>query len=264
MSPPIEGYKPQLDLERKDWPLSKRRLGIYPPWEQGLGGETGDSETDKPLDAEDEGQSEGDEQDVDDTFDDEIGEDDWLDNEELEQELDKEWEPEDELYLPPAPIVQKQLAPVDDRQFSSWWEFVQSAIDESLVGWKGRRSSREVDSEYGRIRGDLPWHGTDTWEEAVDMAVRKGWPDGKKMLEDSLAVVRPKVEPFKSIEMSVAGAYPMVPNYAAGDPECMVIDPGSDIRHARPIIRIDYCNWTHAGVTPKDMMLRGAAVVSLA
>jgi|SRR5215469_829855 len=281
---PIEGYEPNIDLEAKDWPKYKKRIGIYPirkPPRQGDENDRDDNEKDGTNEDEnkDSGEDEGD---FDEDFeDDEVGED------ELEDEFeDGDFEPGDEdenegedgdfedielediggdfeNYQPPVktpeyelgakPEVKKQLPALDKREFPSWKAFVDSALDESLIGWKGRRASRKIDK----------WSGTETWEQTLDL-VKYGWPAGKKMLEDSLAVVRPRPEPYRSIEMSVAGSFPMVPNYCAGDPECMVIDPGADMRQAKPIVRIDFNHWTHAGVTTQDMMLRGAAVVSLA
>jgi hypothetical protein len=44
----------------------------------------------------------------------------------------------------------------------------------------------------------------------------------------------------------------------------MAVDPGADHRTSKPIVRIDYNHWISAHVTVNDMMLRGAAVLSLA
>lgn len=143
-----------------------------------------------------------------------------------------------------------------EKNFASWFDFATTAADDSRLVWRSRMSHRS-DRDGG-------WYGTDTFERAVNMALRTGWPEGRKLLSDSLAVVRPKPEPFRSLEFSVAGAFPSVPMYCAGDPECMVIDPGSDIRHSKPIIKIDYNISVNASVGARALMLRGAAVVSLA
>jgi hypothetical protein len=108
------------------------------------------------------------------------------------------------------------------------------------------------------------WHGTETWEEAVEMALGRGWPEGRRLLSEALVAVSPRPHPYESLEFSVAGAFPAVPNYCAGDPECMVIDPGSTLRNPKPVVTIDYNHWVHAGVSTESMMLRGAAVISLA
>jgi hypothetical protein len=233
------------------WPIWKIKLGIQPD------AEPPPPPPPEPEDSEDEPEEEFEPEE--------------FEPEEDEEDIDDEPDPEgedigDDLFefeLGNLPKVTSQLEPLDNREFQSWHEFVQSAIDDGLYAWKHTRASHATDRDM--IHGsNLPWNGTATWEECVKMATRTGWPEGRQMLEESLAIVRPKPEPYRSIEMSVAGAFPMVPNYCAGDPECMVIDPGSDMRQSNPIIRIDFNNWTHAGVRPEDMMLRGAAVVSLA
>lgn len=158
------------------------------------------------------------------------------------------------------------LDPFDHWDFNSWLEFVNCANDESLYAWS--RTSARRSHENGYVKGppenEMFWRGTETWEDCISMALRTGWPKGRDLLYEALAIVRPRPEPFKSIEMSVAGAFPIVPNYCAGDPECMVMDPGSNLRMTKPIIRIDYNHWIQATTTPQDMILRGAAVLSLA
>lgn len=278
-----------IDLEAKNWPRWKILLGIYPtkPDEGLKPGEPDDDELlEKPQDEDEEGEPEdegeepededvglgvdGDDEELDEyeAGDDEESDDDGYDEDEEGEEEAEQPEPLPQFVLGKQPDYKIQLDPLDNREFQSWHEFVECATDESLYAWKTKmRASHEADSENKRgqlIGTKMPWHGTATWDECVRMATRTGWPEGRKMLEESLAIVRPRPEPFRSIEMSVAGAFPMVPNYCAGDPECMVIDPGADMRHSRPIIRIDFNNWTNAYVKPEDMMLRGAAVVSLA
>jgi hypothetical protein len=147
-------------------------------------------------------------------------------------------------------------APTVLREFDSWDRFVSEAGDETRAAWTSRR--------YSHRNGDGGWAGTPTFADALNMAARTGWPKGRRLLTESLARVSPRPEAFRSIELSIAGAFPMVPVFCAGSPECMVIDPGSDLRHQKPIIRIDYQHNVSANVTPRDMMLRGAAVLSLA
>lgn len=179
---------------------------------------------------------------------------------------------------PLSPKILPGLVPVLDhpdlilREFHDFWSFVEAATDEDLYAWEGRgvrstHSSHHASDKYdyeGQGKGKKPWHGTATWEEAVDMALGRGWPEGRELLSEALIAVAPRPQPYESLEFSVAGAFPAVPNYCAGDPECMVIDPGSTLRNPKPVVTIDYNHWVHAGVSTKAMMLRGAAVVSLA
>lgn len=143
------------------------------------------------------------------------------------------------------------------RHFSSWHEFVTSAADQSLAKWTCERASHE----QGR-GGANSWQGTSTFNEAVDMALYKGWPEGRELLSESLAIVSPRPEPYKSLEYDVAGAFPLVPLYLTGDPAHMVDFPGIHTATS-PVVRIDYSNSVSAYITPKSIMLRGAAVLSL-
>jgi hypothetical protein len=143
------------------------------------------------------------------------------------------------------------------REFDSWHEFVTTANDPQLVQWnESNRASQKPDRES--------WTGTATFADAVDMALRRGWPEGRELLRDSLIAVRPQPKVYESLEFEVAGAFPCVPVYCAGDPAWMISDPGSVVRSAKPIVRIDYNHWVNADVDIKSMMLRGAAIVSLA
>jgi hypothetical protein len=144
------------------------------------------------------------------------------------------------------------------RKFDSWYEFVSCAADESLAKWK-RRASHGTESSYTRHG----WFATSTFDQAVNMALNKGWPEGRKLLSDSLALVTPKPEPFRSEAYDVAGAYPIVQLYIAGDPATMVTSD-NNITASKPVVRIDYCNSAHSAVSAECIMIRGAAVVSLA
>jgi hypothetical protein len=143
------------------------------------------------------------------------------------------------------------------REFDSWSNFVKCVLDQSLRTWKKENCTSHE-------RKDESWFGTKTFDEAVTMAVSTGWPEGRKLLTDSFARVSPRPTYYPTIEFSVAGGYPIVPVYCSGDPSCMAVDPGADHRTSKPIVRIDYNHWISAYVTVNDMMLRGAAVLSLA
>lgn len=143
-----------------------------------------------------------------------------------------------------------------EREFSSWHQFVASAADENLYRWKSHRSSHKRDPG-GR------WYGCETFAQAVDMATRTGWPEGRQMLSDSLAIIPPRPDAYRSIIYDVAGMIPLVPLAIAGDPAAMM-DMGDQAVAAQPIVRIDYNHWINAYITPKAMMNRGAAVLSLA
>lgn len=141
------------------------------------------------------------------------------------------------------------------REFRSWFDFVMCAADDSTPRW-AKLASRRFDTSG--------WAGTTTFKEALDMALRTGWPEGRKLLSDMMVAVAPTPKAYESLVFEVAGAFPCVPVYCAGDPACMMLDPGADLRTSKPIVRIDYSNNALSNVTPESMMLRGAAVLSLA
>lgn len=142
------------------------------------------------------------------------------------------------------------------REFSSWEDFVECAADERLYAWKKICESHNPDQATAGASA--------SFSEAVEMARFRGWPEGRNLLSDLIANITTKSENFEIWAFDVAGMFPIVPAYLSGDPACMIVDPGTDLRTQYPIIRIDYnhgCSWH---VTPKDMMTRGAAVLSLA
>ena len=196
----------------------------------------------------------------------------------LESEVEGEeaLEPEPTWTLPDAPprptllpglVLDPDYPNQIFREFDSFWDFALCATDDSLYAWGPKivyDDSSTCASHDESPHHSAAWSGTDTFVEAADMALRTGWPEGRQLLEDALIEVKRDFDSYNTLEFSVAGAFPMVPNYCAGDPECMVVDPGASLRNQKPIIRIDYNNWIHAGVSTKAMMLRGAAVISLA
>jgi hypothetical protein len=141
------------------------------------------------------------------------------------------------------------------RSFDSWYEFVDSVRDDSLYAWKRHRTSHS--------QGDAAWAGTHNFASAVDLAIGRGWPEGRRMMTDFLALVAPTPEPFASVVYDVGGAVPAVPIFCAGDPACMMDWTNSEIA-TNPIVRLDYCNGGLQKVSASSLMLRGAAVLSLA
>lgn len=233
---------------------------LEPP--PGLGGETDpDDQKQKP-------QAENPDQDE--PFDDDESGGEFEDEEDVEDEVPIGDEPGDESgfeitepenvspQIPGFAVLQGENNAVEYlREFDSWWEFAQAANDTSLVAWN--QSNR-----ISQRPGDEKWTGTASFTDAIDMALRRGWPKGRELLRDSLIAIRPRPKVYESLEFEVAGAFPCVPVYCAGDPAWMIFDPGASIRSAKPIVRIDYNHWVHASVDINSMMLRGAAIVSLA
>lgn len=64
------------------------------------------------------------------------------------------------------------------------------------------------------------WAGTDTLEQAVAMA-QAGWPDGATAVSKALDSLPAGVEILPDWRMAVQGAFPCIPEYLSGSPECM-------------------------------------------
>jgi hypothetical protein len=82
-------------------------------------------------------------------------------------------------------------------------------------------------------------------------------------MTEYMAVVAPTPEPFASVIYDVGGAVPAVPIFCAGDPSCMMDWTNAEIA-TNPIVRLDYCNGGIHDRKAEALMLRGAAVLSLA
>lgn len=146
------------------------------------------------------------------------------------------------------------------REFQSWTDFVLCTGDESLQAWSQyniERRSHKPDNP------EKPFYSTPNFETAIDMALRTGWPEGRKLLYDSLVAVIPRPSIFASEIYEVAGPIPVVPIYITGDPACMQ-DWQSDRLAVNKIVRIDYSRSAGRGIKPETTMNRGAAVLSLA
>jgi hypothetical protein len=135
--------------------------------------------------------------------------------------------------------------------FSSWDRFVETAADRSRRQWRRREGSRDETGRFDR--------GTATFAEAVDLA-RHGWPQGRQLISDALAIVFPERAQLPERVHDVAGAYPDVPRAVAGDPMSMInLRPSS--RAARPVVRVDYSRSAPSIVPAAAIINRGAALL---
>jgi hypothetical protein len=103
--------------------------------------------------------------------------------------------------------------------------------------------------------------GTKTWDEAAALA-RFGWPEGRNRLvaAQQKFVANDKVK-VAAIGYDVAGAFPDVPLYLAGDPECMV-DQVSTSRTSRPVIKLLISPMCAVNVSAEARANWGAALLS--
>jgi len=103
---------------------------------------------------------------------------------------------------------------------------------------------------------------TDTYEQAIGLA-RTGWPEGRQKMVAGLDASRliNQQARIKSEELDVAGAYPMVPAFIAGVPDCMVNIGEAEIAGTQ-IIRIVVNISFVAGVYDSTVINRGVAILS--
>lgn len=116
-------------------------------------------------------------------------------------------------------------------------------------------SSRNNGGEFGK-----QWSGTDTFEEAVDLAIH-GWPEGRKLLMTAMSEAQSAPRMTPSMMMDVAGAYPVPALAAAGDP-CSMVDLSPIEDRVRPIVRLVVQRGGSAAYEPNEFLNYGAAVLS--
>jgi hypothetical protein len=163
------------------------------------------------------------------------------------------------FYIPPQ-NPQKLLYEIHNntitRNFDSWYDFVTCVNDKSLRGYKNLYNSHLISPERTEFTA------TKDFPQAVHMALISGWPEGRKLMQDAIAIIAPRPEPYKSISYEVAGAYPLVPLFLTGEPGYMM-NFENETTNTNPIIKIDYSFSINGIISPKTIMLRGAAVLSL-
>jgi hypothetical protein len=256
-------YNPDLDGE--DPEDGEADTDSKPDHQAGEGDEP--SQEDNPEDPSDNnrsgdsGEDSGEEEEED--FDSEL--EDAFDEWEAEAEAnDNEVDPEDFDYTPTntkPELPGLDYDPVTDtttRTFESWMDFIYCASDLGLRGWTHGAISNEHEEANGS------YYATETLDQAIDMAIWSGWPEGRDLLIDTMAQVVPTNEYRVHHELDVAGSFPIVPIYCAGDPSCMMSIETETLRQHRPIVRIDYNNVCSFAIKPASMMMMGAAVLSFA
>ena len=116
-------------------------------------------------------------------------------------------------------------------------------------------SSRSTSGEF-----KASWSGTDTFDEAVNLAVT-GWPEGRKKLMAAMAAAQSAPAFTPSLVMDVAGAYPVPALAAAGDP-CSMVDMQPIEDRVRPIVRLVVQRGGSSAYSGEEFMNYGAAVLS--
>lgn len=114
-------------------------------------------------------------------------------------------------------------------------------------------SSRREDGD-----SDDPWHGTNTWEEAISYA-REGWPDGLSRISKALALIPTKPAPLRRMRADIAGWYADIPRAIADDPFSM-LDRADAL--SSKAVKIIVQNAFNCGMDAEQLAARGAAIAA--
>ena len=134
----------------------------------------------------------------------------------------------------------------------SWDEFVHD-LRTRKINWGQNGNGSEA-------TGSSTWSGCDTWEEALEYAV-KGHPVGRAAIES--AAVKVTMEPEPMWDTAPVGAFPCIPAYAAGVPQDMFAMSDIAPPSPSPIVRIAVNMSAPAYVDARSIVNRGVAIVSL-
>lgn len=119
---------------------------------------------------------------------------------------------------------------------------------------------RADDGYESKREGQAEFFGTATLKAALDLA-RDGWPEGLAMIHAGLAVNLAPVHGTPRVRYDVAGAFPNVPRYVAGDMFHMR-DKGEEFNH-KPVVTILVPAAVSAIVTVKQRLNQGMALVRM-
>ena len=124
---------------------------------------------------------------------------------------------------------------------------------------KDKRNSRKTGKDSDKFRG------TKSWKEANDIA-SLGWKEGRELVDASLKAIfesgASQLENAKVDSFGVAGAFPDVPLYLAGEAAHMHL-VGEDNDDASQIVKLIIDIGAHCGIDKKSIANRGAAVAAL-
>lgn len=98
----------------------------------------------------------------------------------------------------------------------SWNDFCERAAQRLTCG--PMPGAEKAGTETGEYR--TGWTGTRDLQHALDMA-RDGWQDGAQAIGKALDSLPPGVEALPDWQLDGPGAFPCIPAFLSGEPECM-------------------------------------------
>lgn len=128
--------------------------------------------------------------------------------------------------------------------------------DHNTAEWRYSKASRSLENHRNS------WYGTERFEDAVHL-LRFGWPEGRDKILDGAGLI-PAVQSYAvvpSINYDVAGGIVDVPEFCAGNPECMLDVNPISLKEA-PIIRLWVSCSFSAMVSPELITNFGICMLS--
>lgn len=98
-----------------------------------------------------------------------------------------------------------------NKGYQTWDEFVAKA--------SRRLTEPTLGTDDATKSGNAAFYGAE-YREALRMA-KDGWPAGASQIAQALDSLNPPEQPTPEWNLEVAGAFPCVPEYLTGSPECM-------------------------------------------
>jgi len=143
-------------------------------------------------------------------------------------------------------------------KFDTFEEFVRQA----LVVPKRQDSCSSRQKSWGTP----PWHGTDKFEEAVELA-RRGWPEGSAKALEFRASIADAVREIitsrsQSVSYDVSGQWVDIGRYLDGEPECFGNLEATGDTASQPVVKL-YVNLAASGaVSVESLFARGAVILA--
>jgi hypothetical protein len=146
----------------------------------------------------------------------------------------------------------------------SRFETFEAFLQQALVVPRRQDSSSSRASSWAA--GDGPWHGTDTFKQAVELA-RRGWPEGAAKALELRAEVESAVRDLinarsTSYTFDVAGEFVDVGRYLSGEPECFGSESQDYGNQTKPVVKIVANLAASGAVSPQSLFVRGAAIIA--
>lgn len=143
---------------------------------------------------------------------------------------------------------------------SDYVDHVSKNRDKSDMGASGR--------DYGGLgrEGGMPWNGTSTFQEAVQLATH-GWAEARPSVDAVLNPLREALAEKLSIVAErahdITGHEPDIDRFLAGELECMYDDPFVEAPANGRVYRLLVSGAVNSGVSPETLKARGIAIVAL-